>query len=152
MYRSEWDAALARATALEAQLRQAQSGQQQDAATIAMLSQQLQACNAELARLRGYGAQPMYSMPSYIYPPRGSSILTIGILSLVLCTFMGPIAWSMGNTELARIDSGQVDPVSRSNASAGRICGMIATIFLILGILLFVLIFAAAAGSSNSRY
>ena len=70
MYRSEWDAALARASALETQLRQAQSGQQQDAATIAMLSQQLQACNAELARLRGYGAQPMYGVPSYIFPAR----------------------------------------------------------------------------------
>ena len=152
MYRSEWDAALARASALETQLRQAQSGQQQDAATIAMLSQQLQACNAELARLRGYGAQPMYGVPSYIFPPRGGTILTLGILSLVVCSLMGPIAWSMGNGELARIDAGQVDPTSRGNAQAGRICGMIATILLICCVVFFVFAFALAAGSTHSNY
>lgn len=151
MYRNEWDAAVARANALEAQLRQAQSGQQHDAATIAALIQQLQACNAELTRLRGYGAQPMYSMPSYIYPPRSGSVLTLGILSLVLCSIMGPIAWSMGNEELRRIDAGQTDPSSRGGASAGRICGMIATILMIFGVLMFVLMFAMAA-SAGSRY
>ena len=61
MYRNEWDAAVARASALEQQLRDAQSGQQADAATIANLTQQLQQANAELARLRGQGG--------YGYPP-----------------------------------------------------------------------------------
>ena len=149
MYRSEWDAAVARANALETQLRQLQSSQQTDAATIAMLTQQLQACNAELARLRGpYGAPPMYGVPMYMYPSRSGSILVMGILSLVACSLLGPIAWSMGNSELQRIDAGQVDPSTRGNVSAGRICGMIATILMIFGILIFVIMFMAAASSS----
>jgi hypothetical protein len=150
VYRNEWDAAVARANALETQLRQAQSGQQQDAATIATLTQQLQACTAELARLRGPYAPP-FGATGYIYAPRAGSILTLGILSLVACTFLGPIAWSMGNTELQRIDAGQTDPSSRGNVAAGRICGMIASVIMIFAILLFAIGFAMAIGNA-SRY
>lgn len=149
MYRNEWEAAVARATALETQLRQAQSGQQQDAATIAMLTQQLHATNAELARLRGGYAAPAYSpIPGgFMYPARGQQVMILGILSLVVCGLMGPVAWSMGNEELRRIDLGQTDPGSRSNASAGRICGIISTILMIVGFVTVMLGVVLMAGT-----
>lgn len=152
MYRNEWDAAVARANALETQLRQAQSGQQQDAATIAMLTQQLHAATAELQRLRGPYPQPMYGYQSYIYPSRGGSVLALGILSLLLCQILGPIAWAMGNTELERIDAGQSDPSQRGNVSAGRICGIISTCLMIASVVLIAILFAAAASATHSSY
>ncbi|MBK9037523.1 MAG: hypothetical protein IPL61_40810 [Myxococcales bacterium] len=167
MYRNEWDAAVARASALEQQLRQAQSGQQVDAATIATLTEQLQQANAELARLRGqagpqpYGAPPYgapgygmpgYGMPGYgsfMYPSRASTILTLGILSLVVCGILGPIAWSMGNADLARIDRGELDPAARGSTQAGRICGMVASILMIIGFAFVMFFFVLAAGAST---
>ena len=164
MYRNEWDAAVARASALEQQLRDAQSGQQADAATIANLTQQLQQANAELARLRGqggYGYPP--PPPAYGYgggygagygamypvPARGGTILVYGILSLVVCGILGPIAWSMGNEELRRIERGEVDPSTRGNVTAGRICGMIASILMIVWFALIMFFFVLAAGASR---
>ena len=165
MYRNEWDAAVARASALEQQLRAAQSSQSVDAATIASLTQQLQHANAELARLRG-GGQPMYAAPpgygppgygapGYGYPPsypyqsQASTVMVLGILSLVVCSILGPIAWSMGNTELGRIDRGEADPSARGSAVAGRICGMIASILMIVGIVGCIFLFGIAATSSH---
>src|SRR4051794_5361388 len=46
-------------------------------------------------------------------PHRGSTVLVLGILSLVIgCTgpILGPIAWIMGNTDLAEIRAGRMDP------------------------------------------
>ncbi len=161
MYRNEWDAAVARASALEQQLRAAQSGQQADAATIAQLTQQLQQANAELARLRGqagYGypppAPPMYGyggypQGAYVTPARGGSILVYGILSLVVCGLLGPVAWSMGNEELRRIDRGEVDPSTRGNVTAGRVCGMISSILLIITGVMVLFLLVLAAGASN---
>ncbi|HUS33455.1 MAG TPA: hypothetical protein VMZ53_33365 [Kofleriaceae bacterium] len=89
-------------------------------------------CGRNLA-FSGYPQQPAMAPygGSYIYPSRGSTILVLGILSLVVCSILGPIAWSMGNEEQRRIAAGQAPP--DGNVSAGRICGMISSILLILG-------------------
>jgi len=76
-----------------------------------------------------------------MYPSRGTTILVLGILSLVICSVLGPIAWSMGNEENRRIAAGQAPP--DSNVAAGRICGMIASILLILSAVF--ILFALAA-------
>jgi hypothetical protein len=134
MYRNEWDAAVARASALEQQLRDAQSGQQADAATIANLTQQLQQANAELARLRGQGG--------YGYPPPppayGASACGAAGATWAVTTgagpqhdqgarhparrgLLGPVAWSMGTRaalhERAIRRPGATSPPA---ASAGR--------------------------------
>lgn len=138
-FRNEWEAAVARAAALEHQLREARSGQQHDAATIAMLTQALHASNAELARLRGPALLPPPGM-AFQYPPRGTTVLAFGIVSILLCNLMGPIAWSMGNAELARIDAGQTDPRERGNAQAGRVCGMIGTGLMVIAAILMTMV------------
>jgi hypothetical protein len=146
MYRDDLAATHARLEQLQRELYEAQSSKVTDQQRIAALSAQLIATQQALQRMGGamrFGA--------YVVPPRGTTVLVLGILSLVLCSILGPVAWSMGNEELRRIDSGQVDPMSRNSASAGRICGIIATVFLILGAIFFVGIFALAAGHSH-RY
>jgi len=61
-------------------------------------------------------------------PHRGSTILTLGILSLVVCgVILGPIAWAMGTTDMAEIRAGRMDPDGEGTTNAGRICGIIGT-------------------------
>ncbi len=63
---------------------------------------------------------------------RPSLILVLGILSLVgVLGFLGPIAWIMGNNALA---SGTLDPAQTSQVNTGRICGMIGTGLLAVGL------------------
>ena len=60
-------------------------------------------------------------------PHRGATILTLGVLSLVVCPLLGIAAWSMGNDDLQRMKSGTMDASGRDLTNAGRICGIIAT-------------------------
>src|SRR5689334_13201183 len=112
MYRDDLAATHARLEQLQRELAEAQSSQVNDQQRIAALTAQLAATQAALQRLGGamrFGA--------YVIPPRGTTILVLGILSLVLCSLLGPVAWAMGNEELRRLDSGQVDPMSRNAAT-----------------------------------
>ncbi len=75
---------------------------------------------------------------------QATTVLVLGILSLVLCQILGPFAWVMGNKELAGIDAGLRPPQNRGTAQAGRILGIIATVLMIIGI--GFLMFALAIG------
>ncbi len=75
-------------------------------------------------------------------PHRGTLILVLGILSIVICGFLGIPAWIMGKNDLAAMDAGQMDPAGRSVTNAGKICGIIGTVLLILGLVVGVLAFA----------
>ena len=73
--------------------------------------------------------------------PQGTTILVLGILSIVVCGILGPFAWNMGNQTLREIDANpSVVYSNRGNVAAGRICGMIATIIVIALVALFVLL------------
>jgi hypothetical protein len=80
-------------------------------------------------------------------PHRGTLVLVLGILSLVICAPLGIAAWIMGNGDLKQMDAGTMDPSGRSMTNAGRICGMIACILMVLGIIIFVLVFALGLAS-----
>ena len=57
-------------------------------------------------------------------PHRGTLILVLGILGLVICAPLGPLgiaAWVMGNGDLKQIDAGDKDHSGRSLTNAGRI-------------------------------
>lgn len=131
MYRDDLAAAHARLEQLQRDLADASSQGVQDRERIAALTMQLNQAREALARMGTQQPQLPYGQP-FMYPSRSGTVLTLGILSLVLCTVLGPIAWSMGNEELRRIDSGQVAAMSRSTVVAGRICGIIGTALLVL--------------------
>jgi hypothetical protein len=80
-------------------------------------------------------------------------ILVLGILGLVLCGFLGIAAWVMGSADLKEMDAGQMDPAGRGNTNAGRICGIIASILMALGVIIGIVImvigFGAAAAGAN---
>lgn len=83
-------------------------------------------------------------------PHNGTLIMVLGILSLFVATpILGPVAWIMGNKELAKIDAGLTDPSGRGQVNAGRICGMIASILSIVVILFVCVIFMIAAAAEG---
>jgi hypothetical protein len=60
-------------------------------------------------------------------PDRGGMILAFGILTIMAPCFLGlifgPLAWFMGSSDLAAIDSGEMNPSNRGLVQAGRIIG-----------------------------
>ncbi len=85
-------------------------------------------------------------------PHRGTLILVLGILGLVICGPLGIAAWVMGNGDLKQMDAGTLDPSGRGITNAGRICGMIATILMILAVVIMIAIFGLGilgAAASN---
>jgi hypothetical protein len=93
---------------------------------------------------------PQFSSNSGAYPEasQATTILVLGIIGLVLCQLLGPVAWVMGNNELQAIDAGRRPPENRGNAKAGRILGIIATVLLGLGILFLILAFVVGGIAS----
>jgi hypothetical protein len=81
-------------------------------------------------------------------PHRGTLILVLGILGLVVCGPVGIAAWVMGGSDLKEMDAGTMDPSGRGTTQAGKICGMIACILMIIGFVIFGLLFALGALSA----
>lgn len=101
-----------------------------------------------------YGPGPPYGYPPPGYGvehPQGTTVLVLGILSLVVCSVLGPFAWSMGNRALAEIDAAPPGYFrNRGNVTAGRICGIVATVVLIVSVFLLILLFGILASFSAS--
>ena len=81
-------------------------------------------------------------------PHRGTLILVLGILGIVICGPLGVVAWILGNSDLKEIDAGAMDPEGRSLTQAGKICGIIASILLIVSILAVGLVFLFMIGGA----
>jgi hypothetical protein len=75
----------------------------------------------------GYGGSPAGT------PVNGTLILVLGILGIVLCQILGPVAWIMGNNAMKLGGGG--DPQQANLANIGRVLGIIGTVLLILGVI-----------------
>lgn len=67
-------------------------------------------------------------------------MLVLGILSLVVCGLLGPVAWVMGSRALSEID---VDPLryrNRGTVLAGKILGIISTVLLLVAVFAWIAI------------
>lgn len=85
-------------------------------------------------------------------PHRGTLVLVLGILSLIVCAPLGIASWIMGNNDLREMDGGLMDPEGRSMTQAGKICGIIACILMVvsaLATLAFLLLFVVGAAASQ---
>jgi hypothetical protein len=86
------------------------------------------------------------SEPSYSPPPppptsasasaSGQAItaLVLGILGVICCGLLAPVAWYLGQAELAAIREGRSPVAGQGLAMAAKILGIIGTIFLVLGL------------------
>ena len=69
----------------------------------------------------------------------GTLILVLGILSLICLPILGPVAWILGNNA---INAG-VDESQRGTINAGRICGIIGTVFMVIGVIYWIFVGSA---------
>ena len=67
---------------------------------------------------------------------RGTLILVLGILSLILCQPLGIAPWLMGNGDLAAMDAGTMDPEGRGLTQAGKICGIVSIVICVISLIL----------------
>lgn len=75
--------------------------------------------------------------------PQGTTILVLGILSLVCCAPLGIAAWIMGKKALD--ESKTRHYANEGIIKAGYICGIIAVALMILGIIFYGVLFATGA-------
>ena len=97
-------------------------------------------------------------------PHRGGAVLTLGILGWFWGFFVpmgglvcGIIAWVMGNTDLAEMRAGRMDPEGQSQTNAGRICGIIGVVLHVLSLLavaafFFCMCIGAAGAGAGGRH
>ena len=81
-------------------------------------------------------------------PHRGTLILVLGILSLIICQPVGIAAWLMGDADLKQIAAGTMDPEGKSLTQIGKILGIIAVVHMILGIVALVLFMALGVSAA----
>jgi len=86
------------------------------------------------------------------FPPTGgpygeqsqaATVLVLGILSIVLCQLLGPVAWKLGSDEIRAITEGRRPPDGLGLAQAGRVCGIVGSC--LLGLALLFLLFSLLA-------
>lgn len=110
-----------------------------------------------------YGQQPGYSQPGYqpsytggmygapVTETNSNAIIALvcGIGAFVICGLGAIPAIIFGNRALAEIDASGGTQDGRGMAQAGKIIGWVAIAMWAIGIVLLVIIFAAAAASST---
>lgn len=90
--------------------------------------------------------------PTSLKPHRGTAVLVLGILGIVVCVICGIIAWVMGSNDLKEMEAGIMDPSGMGMTKAGKICGMISCILAIvgIGIWLIMMVIMMVAGSAGA--
>jgi hypothetical protein len=85
-------------------------------------------------------------------PHRGTLILVLGILGLILCGFFTGIpAWIMGNRDLKDMDAGVMDASGRDFTKAGRICGLISVPLSVISVFILAAVLWALFRMAISR-
>ena len=91
---------------------------------------------------------PAAPVPQMLKPHRGTTVLVLGILGLVVCVICGIIAWVMGKNDLREMDAGIMDPSGRGTTNAGRICGMISVILACVGFAIWLILVIVGVGAA----
>jgi hypothetical protein len=85
-----------------------------------------------------------YTQPTPTASSQATTALILGIVSIVCCQLLGPVAWFLGNQELKAIREGRSPAAGEGLAKAGWILGIISSIILAFS-LLWVLFFGGMA-------
>lgn len=86
---------------------------------------------------------PNYGGPVMPPPPpeakgNATTVLVLGIVSILCCQLAGPVAWYLGDKELKAIRAGMAPASGEGSAKAGMIMGIIASVLFILAIIMVV--------------
>ncbi|HAJ41991.1 MAG TPA: hypothetical protein DCM00_04920 [Alcanivorax sp.] len=85
-------------------------------------------------------------------PHRGTLVLTLGLISMLLFSPLGVVAWVLGVLELKAMDRGERDPGGRGTAIAGMIFGIIATVMMVVFLVAAAVFVYAYLSSPGWRY
>ena len=100
-----------------------------------------------------WGPPPGWGAPGWggavaLEHPEGTTVLVLGILSLLVCGVLGPIAWVKCNKALADMDRRGGTWANRGQVQAGRICGIVSSVMLIVSVGFLLLVVLAAIASN----
>lgn len=85
--------------------------------------------------------------------PRAVPILATGVLGITIFPVLGPVAWALGRSALREIDAEPSRYTNRSTVQVGMILGIVATVFLVVGLVLVVtIILWATTGDGIKNY
>ena len=101
-----------------------------------------------------YGSStPTYGLGGFggasLKPHRGTTVLVLGILGILVCGICSIFALIYGNQDLAEMDAGIMDPSGRSPTQTGRVLGMVGVTFMIIGVVINVLVFGSMIASGG---
>lgn len=98
----------------------------------------------------GFGGAAPYGQPAQEHP-KGTQVLILGILSILVCPVLGPFAIVQGKNALAEIDQNPTAYSNRSTVNIGRILGIIGTVLMVLYViwLIVMLIGIGIASTGN---
>jgi Domain of unknown function (DUF4190) len=105
-------------------------------------------------------SQPLAMPPPPPPPPAPASqstqavvALVLGILGLICCSLMAPVAWYLGVAEGRAIREGRSPAGGQGLATAGKILGIIGTVFMVFIVLWIVFMggLAVLQGLANNR-
>jgi hypothetical protein len=89
----------------------------------------------------GYGQPGGWQGPPQDHP-RATTILILGIVSLVCCGPLGIVAWIMGNTAQREIAESGGRLGGAGMVKAGKICGIIAVVLMVIAVVFYGIVFA----------
>lgn len=87
---------------------------------------------------RMHPIQPPYEAGQQQQPrehPAGTTVLVLGILSLMCCGLTGPIAWFKGSRAMREIDTNPNAFSNSGTVQAGRVTGIIGTAILVMALI-----------------
>ena len=96
----------------------------------------------------GYSPYPQM-MPTNPFDSRATPVLIFGILGLVVCQLFGPVAWIMGNG--VKRDAEAAGFPEPGLSKAGRICGIVSCVLLLVVIGGLILAFALGSTTTTTR-
>lgn len=79
-------------------------------------------------------------------PHRGTLILALGVLSILGCIPLGPIAWWMGMHDVMRMADGKIDRRGKLPTDIGRFLGMTVTVLTCFVLLVSLVVNLVAGG------
>lgn len=90
--------------------------------------------------------------------PQATTVLVLGILGIVACGVLAPVAWYMGSKAMTEINANPAGYSGQSEVSTGRILGIVGTVLLVLMVLFFIamlvvlLVGATVAGGMSDGF
>jgi hypothetical protein len=76
--------------------------------------------------------------------------LVLGIVGIILCPLLAPVAWSLGRKAEREVDASGGTLTGRGEATAGKVIGIVGTVLMIFWVLLFLGLMAFGSSLESS--